>query len=248
MKNMEKILNFRTLASGLKNRHGEIISPNVIFRSGDINSASQADIESITHKKIQTIYDLRSQVEIGSPTEGLSLKTIHIEIIKKALQNDFKALMGNSKSQNEKFMIDLYAVEFVGTTGFNEVMKEIISKKNDSFLFHCTAGKDRTGILGVILMMIFDFDIETIKEEYLIIDKDLMIAVASKITFMLRSDMVQIPQNLEPMFLVNNSYISAFIFSIKNKYGSIDNYIKVGLGISDKKKEILKAKYLTTCI
>ena len=243
---MEQILNLRTLAEGLKNRRDQVISPNTIFRSADISQASKTDIDTLRAHGIETIYDLRSRVEINkdklTATHGFKIK--HVEIMKLALQNDFKALINNSKSQNEEYMTNLYAGEFVQTNGFRETVQQIILRSDNAFLFHCTGGKDRTGILAAILMMIFDYDDEAIKEEYLKIDPRLTDVIAHKISAMLGVTTEQIPPNLEPLLQVKNSYLDAFVSSINNQYRSINDYIRTGLGVSEKEQDLLKAKYL----
>ena len=168
----------------------------------------------------------------------------HIEVLKEARQNDFRALLGMSKSDNEQFMLNLYRVEFVKSKKFCVLVEEIISREDKAFLFHCTAGKDRTGILSAILMMIFDFDIKSIEKEYLRIDRDMTYIFKRKVSAMLGNEIDEIPTNLDPLFLVKTSYIDAFISSITTKYGNIDNYIRIGLGVSDKEKELLKIRYL----
>jgi len=241
---MENIFNIRTLAKGLRNRNGYMIFDDLIFRSGDISHASEKDLESLEKIQIKTVYDLRSRIEKDIYLTGYSFKVKHIEIFKESRQNDFRKLLGMSKNHNEQFMLNLYGVEFVKSKKFCVLLKEIISREDKAFLFHCTAGKDRTGILGAILMMIFDFDIKSIEKEYLRIDRDMTHIFTRKISVMLGSGSDEIPRNLEPLLLVKASYIGAFISSITSEYGDIDNYIRIGLGVSDKEKDLLKVRYL----
>ena len=244
---MEEILNFRPLAEGLRNRNKCMISPHAIFRSGAIHHANKRDLQSLESRNIRTVYDLRSGVEMKNdvPVKEASFDIKHIEIMKDARQNDFRALLGRSESRNEEFMLDLYAVKFVRSKGFRRVIKEILSRADEPFLFHCTAGKDRTGIFGAILMMILEFDEESIRREYLRIDHKMIDAIARRITTTLGIEIEEIPQNLEPLFVVKGSYIDAFISSIHHEYGNLDDYIQIGLGVSDHERKVLNARYLS---
>ncbi len=96
-------------------------------------------------------------------------------------------------------------------------------------------------------MMIFDFDIESIKKEYLRIDHRMNHGFAHKVSTMLGCEREEIPTNLKPLFGVKSSYIDAFISSINSEYGNIGNYIRIGLGVSNKEKTMLKARYLSAC-
>ncbi len=243
---MEQIFNFRPLAEGLKNRENLSIDPKMIFRSAALDKGTEKDIEYLKSKEIDTIYDLRSNAEINgeSSLKDSGFKIKQVGILEDAFQNDFSPLLQKDRGELEELMVHLYSDQFVQSGGFAVALREIIDQNNKPFLFHCTAGKDRTGVLGAIIMMILDFKIEEIKEEYLRIDANMINSLRMQIGQLLGKTAPRFPESLEPLIGIKSKYIEAFISSIEEKYISIDKYILYGLGISDEDKAKLKSRYL----
>ncbi len=176
---MNRILNFRKLADNQTNNEGqEIIN---IYRSADVSFANIGDIEKLIDLNISNVIDLRSNQEVSQhpQLEDMRIKIKHINVIGNGKQNlveDF------DPKQLLEFMIDLYRNDFVTIEGFKNEFNYILSLNGAPFLFHCTAGKDRTGITGVILMHILGFTKQQIIDEYLIIDQTLVDSIYERFT------------------------------------------------------------------
>ncbi len=239
---MEQILNFRKLADGIVNSDGKKIKN--IYRSADVSRASNIDIEQLNQAKIENIIDLRNDDEICRHPllDHQSIIIKNIQIIKSARQNDMKDI---DLSNAMQFMTDLYANEFVTTDGFKQELEYILSLDGAPFLFHCTAGKDRTGITGLLLMHILGFDYDQIKDEYLTIDQQLITAI----TMMMKSAMGEMvnqvdDQQLRQIAGVHIDFINSFYMGVTERYGTLDNYFEQKLGIGEEQVNKLKANYL----
>ncbi len=239
---MERILNFRLLADGMVNKEGKKIKN--IYRSADISEASKKDMDYLKEKNILNIIDLRNTEEITSLISQKDSEFIvhNNKIIEDVKQNDLSKI---NPDLIYDFMLDLYRNKFVNTEGFKNEMEYILSLNGDAFLFHCTAGKDRTGITGAILMYILNFDTKDIITEYLKIDNILVEHIYDKIKMFLSEISTEEELlKIKGCATVEEKFILEFISGVKDNYKTIDNYIRENLNLSDSKLNKLRKIYL----
>ncbi len=238
---LEEIINFRELAKNKINKNGKMIIPSTIYRSGIIKYASENDILELKAKKINYIYDFRSSAErikLGELDQE-KFVTKHFDIL---AENPSNHNIFNALDEDTMFneMITLYSEVLPNALNYGKVILEILKQETTPFLFHCSSGKDRTGVFGIILMLILDFDLETIKEEYLLIEE-------ASITFMREHFKtlfkIASTDSFEPLIIVHEAYFDAFVETVVNKYGSIESYL-LKLGVTAKIKREMNQKYL----
>ena len=124
----------------------------------------------------------------------------------------------------------------------NRPIRAILKQETEPFLYHCTAGKDRTGIFSAILMMAMDFDMDAVSEEYMRINKPQMEDL--KIRALKNMGLPENSARLDFMFSVRGEYINAYLGGIMEAYGSVDVYLEKILGITANTKQVLQQKYL----
>ncbi len=238
---MDNILNFRKLADGEVNNEGKQIKG--IYRSADPSFASLFDQEQLIKLGVKNIIDLRSEEEISVhpqvANDNLTVKWI--DIIGNGAQNKVENFDVEELSQ---LMVDLYKIEFVTTNGFKEEFKYINSINGDGFLFHCTAGKDRTGITGVILMHILGFNKQQITNEYLTIDEKLVDLIIKRFLGVIEVVDDKQYEQIRSIASVRQEYLDRFYEAVESNYGSLDNFIKQKLQITDEMKNKMRANYL----
>ncbi len=243
---MEKLLNFRKLAEGMTNVEGKKLKN--IYRSADSSTAAKEDIEYLVENNILDIIDLRSEYEISKlmTISDERINRVHINILNHAKQNELAKF---SFDKMKTMMMSLYEEEFAETDGFANEMAYILELEGRPFLFHCTAGKDRTGITGAVLMYILGFTKEQIVEEYLKID-DAIVETIRQANFKIFADN-NVELNDEVRQVVNDTscikveFIDAYFNSVCDVYGTFDNYVENKLKLSKFKIEKLKEYYLS---
>ena len=105
--------------------------------------------------------------------------------------------------------------------------------KEGGVIYHCTAGKDRTGIVSLVLLTMLGVSKEEIIKDYLLTQKALGWKIhLVKIMFLLKSRSKETTNLVVDMFSTKEEYINASIDSIEREYGSIDSYINDVLHIS----------------
>jgi len=101
-------------------------------------------------------------------------------------------------------------------------------------VFHCTAGKDRTGILTALFLLGLDVSKDDVINDYMETNNRINAKeISQDINDYFRSNSsMQLPyseeliQTLEMLFSVKKSWIEIFIQGTEESFGSIENYLK----------------------
>ncbi|MDH6250640.1 protein-tyrosine phosphatase [Chryseobacterium sp. H1D6B] len=250
---IKKVNNFRTLEN-IKNSEGKTLKKGLIYRSGHLHKLKKRSFDTFHKLGIKEIIDLRNPKEISKKPDQLPDHIIYKKYSAFDDQGDQltqgRKLVLKGKvnaSDADKRMLDFYR-EYV--TENPEMIKKIIIdvlESDQPVLYHCTAGKDRTGITTALILTILKFDKETIYNEYLLSNnfrKDIImkrLKLAHNLHFIYPKMDLKV---LEKLSWVERNYLDAAFDEINKKYGSMDIYIQQVLGISENKREEYIRKFM----
>ncbi len=239
------IKNFRELAKNVKNKNGLVIKEHMIFRSGELSQLDDIEKSSLKNYGIKKIYDLRSHREVLERVTKVDIDVVNYNVTESNsnVQMDKDFLENIAENGAEQFMIALYKNYLPYSSTLKLLFQDII-KQNKPFLFHCSAGKDRTGIVGALVMYILDFDLSDIYDEFTLLDSRILpdVEVNLKRTHHFSDDMIE---KLKPLNIVKSIYIESFFNTIKTEYHDIKSYIEKHLELSDKDIRLFKNTFLT---
>jgi protein-tyrosine phosphatase len=119
---------------------------------------------------------------------------------------------------------------------------EHLLEKPDPLLFHCTAGKDRTGLAAALILYALGVDDNTIFEDYEATNYYRRKENAKAIVGMQKMYGIE-PQAAAALMGAKKEYIAATFATIRAKYGSIDVYLEKELGLTNQKINQLRALY-----
>lgn len=243
---IKKVHNFRTLGN-IKNSEGKILKEGMFYRSAHLHKLKKKSFNKIQELGIQEIIDLRNEKERTQKPDQLPNRIIYKKYSAFEDQGDqltqARKLVLKGKVHAfdaDKRMQDFYR-EYV--TENPEIIKKIITEILESdhpVLYHCTAGKDRTGIITALILTILKFDKNTINNEYLLSNnfrKHLILKrlrLANNLHFLYPKMDIKV---LEKLSWVESNYLDTAFDEINKKYGSTENYIQNVLGISEDKRE-----------
>lgn len=247
---IKKVYNFRTVGN-IKNTEGRTLKAGKFYRSGHLHQLKKRSFKEMQSLGIKEVIDLRNSKEISDKPDqlpdGIMYKKYSAFKDKGDQLTKAKKLVLKGKvngSDADKRMIDFYR-EYI--TENPEVIKKIITEILESdqpVLYHCTAGKDRTGITTALILTILKFDKETIYNDYLLSNnyrEKLVLKrlnLANNLHFLYPKMDVKV---VEKLSWVEIAYLDAAFDEINKKYGSTDTYIQQVLGISaDKREEYIK--------
>ena len=181
--NFENLNNTRDLG-GMKTRDGRVIRSGRLIRSGQLYFASEKDREMLTGL-VGLIIDFRSDQEIHSkpdpfpgndpasplymPLPILNAVTPGITKTEEAESRALEALMRDPDGA-ASYMIQTYRAFAADTyiiSRFEQFIRLLLKERDKAVLWHCTAGKDRSGFAAIIIQEILGVDPGEILEDYL---------------------------------------------------------------------------------
>ncbi|OCA77838.1 protein tyrosine phosphatase [Chryseobacterium contaminans] len=243
---IKKVHNFRTVGN-IKNTEGRALKEGMFYRSAHLHKLKKKSLDAFGKLGIAEIIDLRNSKEIFEKPDhlpnGITYKKYSAFEDEGDQLSQARKLVLKGKvnaSDADKRMIDFYR-EYV--TENPETIKTIITEIMESekpILYHCTAGKDRTGIVTALILTVLKFDKETIYNEYLLSNNfrkplvEKRLRLANNLHFLYPKMDLQV---LEKLSWVEKRYLDAAFEEIDKKYGSTDTYIQQVLGISEAKRE-----------
>ncbi|MEN4761927.1 tyrosine-protein phosphatase [Chryseobacterium sp. C39-AII1] len=243
---IKKVHNFREVAN-IKNIDGRTLKSGKFYRSGHLHQLKKKSFDEIEKLGIKEIIDLRNSKEIAQKPDNLPNGILYKNYSAFEDEGDqldqAKKLVLKGKvngSDADKRMLDFYKDYVIENP---EIIKKIITEILESdqpILYHCTAGKDRTGIITALILTILKFNKETIYNDYLLSNNyrkklvDKRLSLANNLDFLYPKMDVKV---LEKLSWVETDYLDAAFNEINKKYGSIDIYIQYVLGISKNKRQ-----------
>ncbi len=127
---------------------------------------------------------------------------------------------------------------------FAAFMRELVDTPNGAVLFHCTQGKDRTGIASALILAALGADKETIVKDFdatnKVYEKDVKKYVR-RVKFMGGKE-AEIATVKAFLGANTDNFIKA-LDTIDVQYGSLEAYLKGPIGLSDSDIAILKERY-----
>lgn len=110
--------------------------------------------------------------------------------------------------------------------GFLKIFK-ILAKNDGGTLYFCNAGKDRTGVLTALILLLLDVDDNRIIDDY-------MITKECQEQFLNAYIIEKKDESLRERIVPHEEFMIKFIKLLREEYGSIQNYLfDVGLKEED---------------
>jgi protein-tyrosine phosphatase len=194
----------------------------LLFRAGDLYQPSDGDKALLEQKGIRTIVDFRGTREAArSPDAALGT-------VKKtqALPIDAGNMMDLSQVERgvnaADLMEKLYRVLVdKARPQYREFFKILSQKANAPLLFHCSAGKDRTGLAAALILSALRVERELIYQDYLLSHTYLKEKYR---------EWLEREPHLEPVMTVRRSYLEAAFARIDQDFGGMEQYLRAELG------------------
>ena len=162
---VDGLANARDLG-GITTAEGRVVKTGVVVRCDNLRSLTgQGHIDLVTVVSPRTVIDLRTEPEVAH--DGYVLADESITVMNFAML----PLSGITQEQIDAGACDNLIDDYMGQIEVNGdavmmALREIASAERHPVVYHCTAGKDRTGIVTAMLLAILGVDHETIAADY----------------------------------------------------------------------------------
>ena len=244
--------NFRDLG-GYPARDGRTVRWGLLYRSDGLNKLTDTDIKLISSLSLQRVIDFRSDYERELEPDRLPADG-NIQRVEIPMLDASTALIQESRDElAEKlkwidpvqYMTDTYT-GFVNrfTPDFGRFLREVASAHGQPVLFHCTAGKDRTGFAAALLLKILDVPHETVAQDYLLTNDYFFAGYRRNLMLARILKGKRFAESLKGFMRAELTYLSVAFDTIDREYGSFETYIHEGVGLSTTDVERFRAIYL----
>ncbi len=230
---------------GYKTKDGHHVKWDKIYRSADISKLSPADMDTLQQRSIAYVVDFRGTKEAQAAPDKLTANTDYILCPAGSEQNmaDWMKKLATLQSGGDSMMIDFYGnTEFLAARYKPFFEKLLAVPNNKALLFHCTAGKDRTGIGAALLLYALSVPYETIMDDYLASNVYRKASNEKMVAQMVQAHMNE--QVAKDISSVRKEYLAATFAAINKQYGSVDNFLNGPVGLDESKVKLLKKKFL----
>ncbi|MFG2947227.1 tyrosine-protein phosphatase [Streptomyces adustus] len=232
--------NFRD-AGGYRTTDGSWVRMGVVYRSDALDRLTTADLAKLERLGISVDYDLRTTSErTGAPDRVPSGARY---VVANVIGDDSNVFaMPTTAEAAAQMMVDGEKAMVSGTTAkaaYSEVFAGIVADADGS-LYHCTAGKDRTGWASATLLTALGVPRETVMADYLASNTYRAAVNAATLAAMPAAQAAV----YKPMLDVRAEYLNSGFAEVKDKYGSFASYEKKALGIDPGELRRLKSQLL----
>ena len=160
--------NFRDVG-GYTTGDGGAVATGRLYRADGLGRLGEPGVRMLRDLGITSVIDLREELEVTNipdALEGLGARYTHLPL----LGNRYYPL---DTSIPDRIVLDpptlpsLYAaiIDTAGTR-FVDVITEVSRVEDDAVVFHCSAGKDRTGLTAAFLLTLLGVDRDTVLMDY----------------------------------------------------------------------------------
>jgi len=242
---LQGAVNFRDVG-GYATNDGHRVKWHKIYRSADISKLTDSDLNKVAQIKIVDVVDLRGVNESKGAPDKLNpgMDYILCPAGSDADLSNWMKQISTLKSGGDSMMIIYYSNTQFLSDRYKPLFSKLTALPDESaLLLHCTAGKDRTGIGTALVLYALGVPYPTIMEDYLATNyyraEDNEKKIKQMFMFMHIDDHVA-----RDLLSAKKEYLDATFAAIMKQYGSVDKYLKAGLGLDDHAIQILKSKYL----
>ena len=259
---LKSVRNARELG-GYPSSDGRTVKSGVLLRTAKLDEITSEDIQILKeHYRVETIIDFRMAMEMANedPVIG-DVYYAHLDVIDTAAfssQNtasiDIKkltifqmvTLAEMAGMLDEKMYIGFLSSD-MGKKAYEQFFRILLEASPDrAVLWHCTSGKDRTGLAAMLLLSALGVDETVIMEDYLLTNEYHADKIESTKRFMLSNGLDDTYAEKAALVYdkVDERFMQAAIAYLKDTYGSVVGYIRDGLHITQDEINRLKKKYL----
>ena len=248
---MEGTPNFRDFG-GYATEQGRRVRWGKLFRSGQLSTLTERDLDLMSELDIDLICDFRRLDEQENEPSRLPGKrtprTASLPITPGSNAAFFEEA-GAADFEGRQSMFDFMVrinedFALAQTETYSRMFAELLAIDDASVLVHCAAGKDRTGFAAAIILLALGVSRDQVMADYLLTQE--FFSPDAEIERLKRKyGMEALPcEAVRPMLEVQPDYLAKALDSIDQHYPSLDDYLSDALGVGSAERDELYRRYL----
>lgn len=234
---------------GYPGQNGKRVRWGRVFRSAHLSHLTQTDLNLIEQLGLKLICDLRSTPEVneypnilpgGIPARRISVLSDHAKAFSpRIILLNFRRL--------DMLMIRSYTRTMLmgKAKAFGHVIRLIADPAHQPILFHCTAGKDRTGITSALILSVLGVPDETIIADYSLtnLSYDPIYQMINENAGRLRALNLTV-DDLQPLLTADPAYMRSALSYLCEHFGSVEAYLTGPAGLEPSAIALLRQSLL----
>jgi protein-tyrosine phosphatase len=245
--------NFRELG-GYQTTDARTVRWRILYRSDSLHKLTETDLKQLIALSLDRIIDFRAEYELAQEPDRLpahpEIRVVRIPILDSSTEiwrDSHEQFIANNLLNIDpaKYMIQTnieLATRF--TTQMQVFIQELSSANGRPVLFHCAAGKDRTGFAAAILLRMLGVPQKVVMEDYLLSNQYYLSAYKWDLALFQLIKGKRFAAVVKGFLEVRSAYLATAFEAINYRYGSFEKYVCHGLGLVQKDIEHLKRLYL----
>ncbi|MFC6275102.1 tyrosine-protein phosphatase [Levilactobacillus tangyuanensis] len=251
-------VNFRELG-GYATVDGHTVKWHKLLRTAGLANLTSSDLQHLTDYGVKTDVDFRSRDEQKQAPDkvpaGVTYQFTPVfpaddETDASASQVQLEERFSADDQAGYRHMLDVYEQMVTlpsAQQAYHDFLAELLRNEGDgqSVLFHCTAGKDRTGMAAFFVLSALGVDPQTIRHDYLMTNQTSADHINETTTAAAaRGESAAFVTNIRALYTVNDDYFDTAMRLINTQYGGTLDYLHDVLGLSRGDLQTLKQLYL----
>ena len=257
----KKLINLRDIG-GLKTSDGKRVVCGRLFRGGKLYDLPKRSVETLKKLGIKTIIDLRTLTEAHDhpDTEIDGVKRLELPTITTVTDamNEEKTMRLTMKRESKRLNIEFDSAEDYMMETYRSIMNndepksslrafiQTVVKADAPLMWHCTSGKDRTGICAMLLESLLGVEEGEMLSDYLYSNRRLF---RRNVFYAFMLTIAPMKRKFKKILIgylgVKKRYFMNIREELKTRYGGVVEYCKAELGVTDEDISVLRGKYLT---
>ncbi|WP_228000245.1 tyrosine-protein phosphatase [Nocardia australiensis] len=230
---------------GYRTYDGETVKSGKAIRADSLEKLTDADMQKLAGLNLRTAIDLRTPAEVQfagqdklpngvapvvRPIDDTGLFQQMMAAIQSGDPQQQEELLGNGKA--EELMERVYGsfLSAGSRTAFGQTIRDLAAT-DKATLYHCTAGKDRTGWLTYVLLRAVGVPESTARQDYLLSNQYRAAADAKLREQVKQAGLMENPDLLIPLQEVRDAYLDNAIQQMEQDYGDFGKFLTNGLGL-----------------
>lgn len=235
--------NFRDLG-GYTNAAGRRVRHGRLFRSDHLGALTADDLAVLARAlgPALRVFDFRGVQERQTAACAVPHATVHSLPIEPSIVQKLGSLMAAGQTPTAQQAVALMQDTYRGfvrgnTQRFAALFGHLLDASSDvPLVFHCTAGKDRTGFAAALVLSALDVPREVVMHDFLLTNERLRPGTGAGHA---------LPAEIVPvLYRVQQEFLHAALEAVDEDYGGLSAYLERGLGLGAAERARLQQLYL----
>jgi protein-tyrosine phosphatase len=245
-----KAKNFRDLG-GYPTADGRTVRWSVVYRSDSLHKLTENDLKLISSLNLSRVFDFRSEHEAECEPDRLPEG---VQLILLPILDSSTKVWHEQRDEMVKNMNVLNPADYMLATNtelgtkftseYKRFYQELLTSNGSPILFHCAAGKDRTGFAAATLLRILGVPQDVVMQDYLLTNHYFLDVYKWRLFVGSILKGRKFTDGIRGFMKADVTYLTAAFDALEKEHGSFEKYVRDGLGLNEHDVERLKKYYL----